>query len=375
MNALQEPTRHALLVAGMHRSGTSALSGALSQLGAQAPATSMPTTEDNARGYFESVDIMDFDERVLVSADRAWDDWRPWPESWIASPAAAVFREELVDLLRREYGASSLPLVKDPRFCRFLPLWTECLSTQGYTPVVLLCVRHPIEVARSLARRDGMPREQALLLWLRHMLEAERDTRLVPRRAVSYARLLANPKLELQAIADQFGISWPRRIDDAAAEINGFLSSTLRHERASDQDGEGVRDGASEWALRAYRALQMLAGATDADEAVASTVVVGMEEAVGTAERAQAELDAIWREFEQAYRRLGPAVHLVFAEARRAGASAARVPTLEEQVARQAREIAALTRRTAAAEGHPLSGSNGATDDGTPSYRQGEANK
>ena len=47
--------REAILVLGMHRSGTSAVAEALSILGAQLPARLMPPQSDNPRGFFEPI--------------------------------------------------------------------------------------------------------------------------------------------------------------------------------------------------------------------------------------------------------------------------------------------------------------------------------
>ncbi|MCP5043045.1 MAG: sulfotransferase family protein, partial [bacterium] len=46
--------RHAIVVAGMHRSGTSALAGVLHRPGAELPATPLPPNENNPDGYAES---------------------------------------------------------------------------------------------------------------------------------------------------------------------------------------------------------------------------------------------------------------------------------------------------------------------------------
>jgi hypothetical protein len=335
--AAAEP-RQALLVVGMHRSGTSALAGTFASLGAQQPASVMPGTEDNPRGYFESVDIMEFDQRVLASAGRAWDDWRPWPAEWIVGPEAARFREELGNLLRREYGGALLPLIKDPRMCRFLPLWTEVLAAQGYAPVVLLCLRNPFEVAQSLNRRDGMPQEQALLLWLQHVLDAERDTRLLPRRAVDYERLLDDPVAEAKETGGRLGIPWPRPLEDAAPDITAFLSRELRHQRMGDVATQVGREGASDWAARAYEALLSI-------------------DDQGKAADAQSRLDAIRAEFDAAYLRFGPVLAELHERAASAEQRADTVPVLHDEMGRQAREIASLTRRVADAEGIMLDGS------------------
>ena len=51
----------AVLVLGMHRSGTSSVAGALIRLGGAAPLNLMPPTEDNPKGYWESTLLNDFE--------------------------------------------------------------------------------------------------------------------------------------------------------------------------------------------------------------------------------------------------------------------------------------------------------------------------
>ena len=83
-------------------------------------------------------------------------------------------------------------MLKDPRICRFVPLWRAVLGRLGVAPKVVVPLRHPLEVAGSLARRDGMPEDEALLLWLRHCLEAEAATRGLPRSFLRYDDLVAD---------------------------------------------------------------------------------------------------------------------------------------------------------------------------------------
>lgn len=59
------PSRTALVVLGMHRSGTSALIGVLGLLGADLPQDLMPPTTANPRGYFESMKAYRLNDALL----------------------------------------------------------------------------------------------------------------------------------------------------------------------------------------------------------------------------------------------------------------------------------------------------------------------
>ncbi|HBF30127.1 hypothetical protein [Rhizobium sp.] len=63
-----------VVVLGMHRSGTSAISGAFVALGAGSPKTFMSADANNEKGYFESLAIMRINDDVLKSAGSFWFD-------------------------------------------------------------------------------------------------------------------------------------------------------------------------------------------------------------------------------------------------------------------------------------------------------------
>src|SRR5262249_55069687 len=142
--------RTCVLVLGMHRSGTSAVSRVLNLLGCDLPTTLMPAGEGNETGHWESHPIAQFNDRLLSSAGSSWDDWLPVNPGWYSSPKAAQFQEEALSLLDKEFGASRLFVLKDPCICRLAPFWLNVLAMHGAVPRMILPVRNPLEVAMSL---------------------------------------------------------------------------------------------------------------------------------------------------------------------------------------------------------------------------------
>ena len=63
-----------ILILGMHRSGTSALSGVLSMLDVYLGTNNMPGDKHNQKGYFENNNIVPLNEKLLKSIDSKWDD-------------------------------------------------------------------------------------------------------------------------------------------------------------------------------------------------------------------------------------------------------------------------------------------------------------
>ncbi len=228
------PVGEPLIVLGMHRSGTSAVAGALQLLGVELGEPLMaPRDGENTRGYFEHLEIYRFHQRLLETLGMSWDDLRS-PRLEAGDPLFAELRVELAGLLRRHFAGAPLWAAKDPRACRFVPLWGAALAGLGCAPRYLVVFRHPDEVAASLGRRDRFSRDKSDLLWTDHYLAAEAATRGAQRAFLSYAELLRAPEVELTRAAAELGLEWP--VGDAAAvagELREFLSGDLRHHAAA----------------------------------------------------------------------------------------------------------------------------------------------
>ena len=227
----------AVLVAGMHRSGTSALTRVLNFMGCKLPRTLVESNFANEAGYWESRPVMRLNDDILASAGSAWDDWQAFDPAWYASPVAGEFRERALEVLESEYGHGRLFVLKDPRMCRMLPFWIEAARSFGANPLVVVPVRNPLDVAASLEARDGIAPSVGYLMWLRNVLDAEAASREVMRGWVRYERFLSDPLPSVDRLGDDLGISWPRRSSiDTELETREFLSPGLRHHRSEDAD-------------------------------------------------------------------------------------------------------------------------------------------
>jgi O-antigen biosynthesis protein len=244
----------ALVVLGMHRSGTSALTGMLHHLGVALGEHLMPATQDNPRGYWEHADIVKVHERLMAALGWAWDDIRSLPPGFERSEPAQAAWAELTAILDRDFAGAPLWGVKDPRLCRVMPLWSALLTAERVTPCFLLALRHPLDVAASLAARDRIGVARGLLLWLGHLLDAERATRGGERVIVWYEDLIG--ARGWRSIADEIsgklGLAWPQAGAVAEAAIDTFLAPELRRRRASDAPSGPL----PRWIARTYDALR-----------------------------------------------------------------------------------------------------------------------
>src|SRR5512141_539121 len=146
--------RHLLVVLGMHRSGTSALTGALAKAGAVAGAHLMPPTSDNPEGYWECAPVVRLNDELLQRVGARWDSVVALPADWTSLPAVESLRSEAAAIVAAEFGDARFAVLKDPRLCRLLPFWRDVFAEAGFTLSAALMVRRPMEVAASLARRD-----------------------------------------------------------------------------------------------------------------------------------------------------------------------------------------------------------------------------
>jgi hypothetical protein len=152
-----------VLVAGMHRSGTSLVASLLHRSGCRMGEELLPADAHNRPGYFEDLAFLDLNRRMLaatVAADRPGHaDWG-WTEdmepSGIDAGRLEAFVDEAEDLVaRRGLRAASVGGAarggwgwKDPRTSVLLDFWDARLPDARYVFVY----RPPWDVADSMQR-------------------------------------------------------------------------------------------------------------------------------------------------------------------------------------------------------------------------------
>ena len=226
-------SRVSLVVRGMHRSGTSAVAGAAMRLGLAPPRTPLPATRDNPTGFHESFPIVSLNHLVLNAAGCTWHDCLSFdPDMLDAATRAAAF-DQCTAVLRQEFANEPAFVVKDPMFCLTLPIWLPALRALGASVSVLLAVRHPEEVAKSLFWRDMLPEAASAAAWLHYMLEAERMTRGLPRAVVHYFDLLQDWPGCMTRAGRTANVAWPNPIGLFRHDTAGVVHWSLRHHIAA----------------------------------------------------------------------------------------------------------------------------------------------
>ncbi len=245
MNAPEPPSpaaRRAIVVLGMHRSGTSLLASLLQTLGVDlGPDLLLEARPDNEAGYWEHAEIADIHEAILERLGRSWyrpEGLAPLPDGWWRMAEIRPFRRRLADIVERETAASVGPWgFKDPRTVRLLPLWKEVFAATGVQPTYLLAIRDPEAVAASLAKRDRMTPAASQLLWLEHTLDAFRHAGDEIAAVVDYDDWFVRPVELAHATMARLGLQWPADQETLEAALARIVRPDLRH--ANGRHGSG----------------------------------------------------------------------------------------------------------------------------------------
>lgn len=243
----------ALVVLGMHRSGTSATGGVINLLGVDfGKRLYQAQVNVNEKGFWEHQAIVDLHDELLLELASRWDDPRLLPEGWHTQPSLQQFRARLAKIIAADFAGSPLWGLKDPRMCRLLPLWKDLFASLGIKPLYLIVLRDPLEVAASLQKRDGLSISKSMLLWWQHHVLAERETRGCPRVFISFPELLTQPQAVLERIGSCLGLEWPTPLERAMPAVTGFLAPNLRHHLEPPLSGGTPAETGAEEAYRAY---------------------------------------------------------------------------------------------------------------------------
>jgi O-antigen biosynthesis protein len=218
-----------IVVLGMHRSGTSAITRGLKALGVELGDTLYaPDPEINAKGYWEDADLAGLNIRVLQALGSQWHDTRPLARDFVDRLVCGGFLPQAVDLLQVKLKSHRVFGFKDPRNSLLLPFWKRAFAALDLRVGYVLAVRNPLSVIESLARRDRFDFEKSAHLWLTHSVHMLENTSSEKERAlVDYDLLMETPGEVLRGIGRSLALdAIPCELEAYECE---FLDRTLRH--------------------------------------------------------------------------------------------------------------------------------------------------
>ncbi|MCD4742165.1 MAG: sulfotransferase, partial [Desulfobacteraceae bacterium] len=232
----------AICILGMHRSGTSAVSRVINLLGAYLGELDelYGPRDDNPEGFWERKDIVDFHDELLRVISQRWDTSLPLSDGWMASEPIAEFRQRLKKIISGAFSGREVWAWKDPRTCIFLPLWQGLLAELNSYLSIVYVIRNPVDVAKSLAKRNKFPVEKSYGIWLNYNLSALKMLSDVQLVFISYDQLLDAPQQQLSRIAEHLSIPYPSADANLSGESISFLRHDLRHSHSATDDLEGA---------------------------------------------------------------------------------------------------------------------------------------
>jgi hypothetical protein len=189
--------------------------------------------------------MMKLNHRILRGLNAQWH--RPGPffapgatfaetRARIVSEVKGRYLDEAAREIRYAFGIAERIVVKEPRLCVLWPLWDEALRSSGFAGQFVFLFRNPIEVAKSLQRRNEFDLERGAHLWLQYNLEAL-DAYCVGKvtEFVYYPDLLTHPERTLRALLHALGAE--EALDaKGISELREFLISERRHHVVSAED-------------------------------------------------------------------------------------------------------------------------------------------
>lgn len=230
----------------------------------------LPPASDNPEGFWENANFRNLNDEILGALGGTFDAPPSLPGGWHEREALAPLREKARAVLRQTASAEPWGW-KDPRNSLTLPFWSSLLPRLK----VIVCLRHPLDVARSERRRRerlytlNRPGVSSLPLYLAAWKFYDRVAGALsirPRLVPSYQRCFTLWKIYNQEILasarpeDRLVTHYDSYFIDPGAELRRVLSFLdmdvseervekscsavlpgLRHNRSGARSASGVR--------------------------------------------------------------------------------------------------------------------------------------
>jgi hypothetical protein len=199
-------------IAGMHRSGTSMVARLLNLCGLYLGKDEelMPPDIYNIEGYWENLKFVEINDSLLLRSNATW-----------AFPPSSDFTSELHKLppellekaekLIQSFKDRGAWGWKDPRNSLTLPFWQRLIPNLK----VIICLRNPVQVSRSLTARDNFSKAFGLDLWYTYNQHLTSTTLRESRLTTHFFSYFSNPQEELHRLLEFIGF----RADNQTVEI------------------------------------------------------------------------------------------------------------------------------------------------------------
>jgi hypothetical protein len=263
--------KNAILIMGMHRSGTSIASAIISAFGFSLGINQLPPNEENEKGFFENSAIVELNDELLRYMNLAWDSIGFTWNVGFSDEEFAGFREKARAILINEFSDCKNIVIKDPRLCYLFEFWQGILVENGYSIRCIVLVRNPLECARSQERRHdkdpdfhvlGKYTDQVLLLWYTYLRKALMAIGSEPTIVVSYEGLLTQSAEWIEKLSRFAGVTLTEK--QKSDYVISLIDQNLKHNFAGLKDLQEVEPEGG-FVSQLFNGLSSLTGSDQSD--------------------------------------------------------------------------------------------------------------
>lgn len=217
-------------VVGMHRSGTSMVTRLLHLSGLYLGEWEdyHRIADDNTEGFWEHKGIVRLNNNLLAQLGGGWDLPPVLEEGWEQRADLQYLKEEARKIAATFEGQEPWGW-KDPRNTLTLPFWQEIVPDMK----LVICLRNPLEVSKSLKKRGFTSEHFGVNLWKMYAEETLRIARNNEYILTHYDTYFYDAKTELSRLLGYLEIPAPTGVINQAAST---ISSSLRHHMTQIDD-------------------------------------------------------------------------------------------------------------------------------------------
>ena len=196
---VRDPRKSPIILAGMHRSGTSALTRMLSALGLNLGSVEdhHPAQKDNPDGFWEHQGFHAINEEILEIFGGGWDIPPSFPHHWVKDGRLDPLRDRALKIASDLAGSAPWGW-KDPRNTLTLPFWRDLYPKAK----IVTSIRNPVNIYRSLERRAYASKAFSFRLTELYLRSVQSYVFTDDALVVHYEALLDDPEAELKRASD-----------------------------------------------------------------------------------------------------------------------------------------------------------------------------
>jgi Sulfotransferase family len=217
-------------IAGMHRSGTSMIARLLNECGLYIGEKSdlLKPSSSNPGGYWENKKLMDINKAIIRELG-GWWFCPPQVSDGSASDGRLLDLRRRAEVVLSEFMDHEPWGWKDPRNSVTLSFWRRLVSELK----VVIGLRHPLEVALSLHRRNGFSLLFGVRLWRLYNERLLETCPLGQRIVTHYDAYFPEPSAEVRRLLEFLGMPAGHEVVERACSV---VTLGLRHHGLTTQD-------------------------------------------------------------------------------------------------------------------------------------------